>query len=295
MPSLILDPQDGTPPLRLDWWDGYGVQPGPLGLGVPPRALVQRERPDGHGVDIVGVRVGPRDVTIPLDVYAADRAEFVRRRRRLQQICGRSSHLRPVRVIYQDDDGATEWVEGVYVGGLEGDEETGNDRSELFAVTLRAGSPYWRLPSITESWALTPPVRRNWFPLLGRSPQSSIVGGRRDVVVVGDVEIRPPWVVQGPGTRLLIVNHTAGWRVDITHPIPADGPASVITVNTEFGGQSVRDGHNVNLFDRITNGDAGGWEMGPLLPGVNDVEVLLVGSGPDSDVAFTYDPLVLGV
>jgi hypothetical protein len=294
VPRLILDPQDGTPPLVLDWRDGYGVQEGPLGLGVPPRDLIQRDRPDGHGADLVGVRVGPRDITIPLDVYALDRPTFLRRRRRLQQICGRSTQLRPVRVIYEEDDGATEWVEGVYAGGLEGDGKD-DGRSELFGVTLRAGSPYWRLPALTESWGLTPPVRRNWFPLLGRSPQSSVVGGRRLVDIAGDVEIRPPWVVQGPGTRLLIVNHTAGWRVDISHPIPADGPASVITVNTASGGQSVRDGYNNNLFDRITNGDAGGWEMGPLLPGVNDVEVLLEDSGDQSDVAFTYHPLQLAV
>lgn len=294
MPELMLNPQDGTPPLLLSWQAGYGIQPGPLGLGVPPRTLIERARPDGHGVDLVGTVIGPRDITVPLDVYGRTRAEFLQRRRRLQVICGRSSHTRPVRVSYHEDDGRFEWLEGVYVGGLEGDEATGDDRSELFAVRLRAGFPYWRAPQLTESWALTAPARRRWWPVLGSSPRSSLIGGRRTVHIAGDVEVRPPWIVRGPGRDLSVINYTAGWRVDISHELPAEGPGSVLTINTAFGEQSVRDGYS-NLFDRITNGPDGGWEMGPLLPGDNDVEVRLKTSGDTSDVSFTYDPLLLAV
>jgi len=297
MPQLIVDPQDGTPPLTLDWVDGYAVQKaGPLGLGLPPRVLVERDRPDGHGTELLGVRVGPRDITIPLDVYATTRAEFLARRARLQVIAGRSNNLRPLRVTYVEDDGRREWVEGVYVGGLEGDESTGNDRSELYALKVRASRPYWHLPTITESWSLKRPKGRNWFPLLGRSPASSVVGGRQQMFVPSDVDLRPPWVIQGPGTGLLIRNHTANWEVIVDIDIPTDGPASAVTVTTEVGEQAIRDGYGNSLFGRITNGPEGGWEMGPLLPGVNDIEVRLEGSSSDSSsVLVAYDPLKLAV
>jgi len=295
MPELIIDPQDGTPPLVLDWAAGYGVQSGPLGLGLPPRALLERDRVDGHGSDPVGTRVGPRDITIPLDVYAATRTEFIQRRRRLQRIAGRSNHLRPLRVTYVEDTGAREWVEGVYVGGLEGDESTGNDRSELFAVKIRASRPYWHLPTVPESWSLDFPAGRNWFPLLGRSPAASVVGGRRDLVVPGDVEVRPPWVVHGPGTGLFIHNYTAGWEVVVDVELPSSGPGSVLTVTTEVGEQSIRDGYGNSFFSAIVNGPAGGWEMGPLLPGINDIEVRVDGSSDSSSISLTYDPLAMAV
>lgn len=296
MPELVIDPQDGTAPLMLSWQAGYGIQKGPLGLGLPPRRVVERVRGDGQGSDLLAVRIGPRDVTVPLDVYGNTRADFLQRRRRLQAICGQSTPTRPIRVTYREDDGRLdEWIEGVYVGGLEGDEATGDGRSELFAVVLRDGCPYWRAPRVSQTWEVERPPVRSWFPVLGSSPASSLVGGRRTVINPGDVEVRAPWVIQGPGSRLLLINHTAGWRVDISHPIPADGPSSLITITTERAAQSVRDGHDVNLFGNIRNGAQGGWEMGPLLPGPNEIEVVLQDSGPGSSVTLAYDPLLLTV
>lgn len=292
MPELVIDPQDGTPPLALDWKAGYGIPQGPLGLGLPPRVLIERERADGQGTDIVGTRIGARDITIPVDVYAKSRPEFLARRARLQVIAGRSSHLRPVRITYIEDDGTREWVEGVYVGGLEGD-SSDDRRSELFAVRLRAGRPYWHLSPVTETWSIRSAKGRNWFPLLGNYPTASVVGGRRDVFVPGDVEVRAPWIIRGPGSGLYIRNHTAGWELRLDHEIPEDGPGSLITITTERGEQAVRDGFNNNLFGRILNGPSGGWEMGPLLPGINDIETRLDGSDRTSSVSIPYDPLKL--
>lgn len=295
MPELIVDPQDGSAPLRLAWTEGFGVQPGPLGLGLPPRRIVERDRPDGRGADLVAALDGPREVTIPLDVYGPTRAEFLYRRRRLQTICGRSRPGRPLRVLYVEDDGRVEWIEGVYVGGLEGDEQRGDDRSELFAVVLRDGNPYWRGDRVDVSWDVDRPAANPWFPLIGRYPVSSIVGGRRTVVNPSDVEVFAPWVIHGPGTRLLLTNRTAGWSVDIEHVIPPTGPGSYLTILTEPGSQSVRDGFDVNLFGKIVNGPAGGWEMGPLLPGPNVIEVRLDGSRPGAFVQLSYDRLLLAV
>lgn len=296
MAELIIDPQDGTAPLVLSWRDGFAIQKGPLGLGLPPRRVIERPRGDGHGSDLLGVRHGPRDVMIPIDVYGPTRADFLQRRRRLQVICGRSSPARPVRVTYREDEGGlVEWIEGVYVGGLEGDESETDDRSELFGVVLRDGLPYWRAPRVSQSWGLQRPTLRPWFPVLGSSPSSSLVGGRRTVINPGDVEVRPPWVIKGPGTRLLLINHTAGWRVDIDHVIPASGPGSMITITTAKGAQSVRDGHGVNLFEKITNGARGGWEMGGLLPGSNEIEIVLEGSREGANVVLAYEPLLMSV
>ena len=83
--------------------------------------------------------------------------------------------------------------------------------------------------------------------------------------------------------------------MDLTHDIPATGPGSFITVRTELGAQSVRDGFDVNLFGRITNGADGGWEMGPLLPGPNVVEVRLDDSDPSASVTVAFDPMMLAV
>lgn len=254
---------------------------------------MELDRGDGLGTDLLAVRHGPREVTVPLDVYGATRSEFLQRRKRLQVICARSSPARPVRLTYVEDGGRVEWIQGVYVGGLDGDESVADERSELCAVVIRDGFPYWRGAHIVDQWDVIRPTPNPWFPVIGSFPVSSQVGGRRQVINPGDVEVRADWVIRGPGSGLLLANHTAGWRVEIDHDIPSDGPGSLIVISTAQGSQSVRDGFDVNLFGKITNGPDGGWEMGPLLPGPNDIEVRLDGSGPSSSVILAYDELLV--
>ena len=287
-PAVALD--DPAAGLRVLWdvegFDGIDFE------------LITSPAPAGqHGVRVDAVRAKANDLGIGLRLRAATRQEYLARSRAL--VSALNPLAGPGRLsVIEAASGSTRWIEAYCVTGTAGREAPGDGDNVWRRLPLRfvAARPFWHLPTVPEAWSIDRPRRRNWFPLLGRSPASSVVGGRRSLFVPGDVEVRPPWVIDGPGSGLLIRNHTADWEVLVDVDIPADGPASQVTVVTELGEQAIRDGYGNSLFGRITNGPDGGWEMGPLLPGHNDIEVRLDDStAGTSMVSVTFDPLVLAV
>lgn len=281
MPRLTLDPLDGTAPLVLDWQAGYLVLPAPLGLEMAPRKLVTRQRVVDDGLDVDGVVVGARDVTVPLHVWGSDRAAFVAKRRRLQQI---AASRRGVQLTHADDDGTVLTLFGHYVGGMEGDggAKVGGSTWQNYAVVLRCGEPYWREAERTEPWSLAAPA--SWFPFPPLRLSASAVKGRRTVMNDGDVATYGRWQITGPGSALDLVHHGTGRSISL---VTAIGDGQVVTIDTRPGHRSVTGTDGADLMGTVVSDP----EFWPLLPGANDVEVQLAGAAATSRVDLTFTPL----
>lgn len=283
MPTVTLDPLDGTAPLSTSWAGASGVyrMPGMLGLEMAPRTLATRARIVGDGVDVDRVVVGPRDLTFPLFVDGADRADYLTKRRRLQSIMASRTG---VQVTHTEDDGETMWVRGYYVGGMEGDGGTGRQGSTwaLYAPVLRCGDPYWHMAEETEPWRLD--GTSSWFPFPPLELQGSLILDRRTVVNPGDVDSFPLWRITGPGDSLTINHYDTGRTITYNRPILA---GEVVQIDTRPGSRSVTNGAGTNLMPWIGSDP----EFWPLLGGPNDLEVILPSAGDDSDVTLSWTPL----
>lgn len=237
MPSLTLDPQDGTEPLVLDWQAGYLVHAAPLGLELAPRTLNTRRRLVADGLDVDSVVVGARDVTVPLHVYGDDRTEYLARRRRLQAIVTASRRRQqPLRIVHAEDDGEVMWLAGYYVGGMEGDSgrAAGNTWS-TYATVFRCAEPWWRMAERVDTWSLGEAA--GWFPFPPLRLSASTIGGRFALTNIGDVETHARWEVTGPGSRLEVINHDTGQSIAVVTPL---GDGERLTIDTRPGQRNVR-------------------------------------------------------
>lgn len=281
MPTIILDRLDGSEPLSTKWSDhtGTALMPGALGLELVPRTLKTRPRVDGDGVEVVRPVVGMRELTFPLWVEGTSRADYLTKRRRLQ------AHLasrRGVRVTHIEDDGETMWAQGHYVGGMEGQHAYDGQTSQLYAPTLRCGDPYWHMPEVNEPFLLeegTP-----WFPFPPLQLRGSLLQERRDVVNPGDVDSWPRWTVTGPGQGFAIVHHDTGRSIEYDATII---PGQQVVIDTRPGYRNITDGQGTDLMQHLTSDP----EFFPLLGGTNDIELIMPGTGDDTDITLTWTPL----
>lgn len=283
MPTITLDPLDGTGPLSVRWQANTGahLMPGAMGLELAPRSLKTRARIVGDGLDIDRVLVGARDITLPLFVQGSDRAAFLVRRRRLQAIMASRSG---VRVTHVEDDGESMWLQGYYVGGMEGDGGTGRlgPNWSLYAPTLRCGQPFWSMAEQSEPWRLG--AAGSWFPFPPLVLRGSIITARRNVVNPGDVDSWPRWTVTGPGDRLDIKHWGTGRLITFNRVI---GAGEVVVIDTRPGSRSVTNGSGVNLMPFVSSDP----EFWPIQGGTNDIELTMPSAGDASDVTLTYVPL----
>lgn len=285
---LVWEPPSGPPLLLTDPTNGIKVSWHLTGFMRPRYQVTTRSLPGQAGSRLTSVQAQERELEVGLMVRAEDRGDFVQRARELvralQPLAG------PGRLVVTEDDGSSRWVECVCVEGPEGDETPGSGDDTWWRVVLSflAPQPYAVGPTIsTPAWSLAP-SGIGWYPTIPIRLGPVGIGGRKTVTNPGDVESFPLIVVQGPGQGLVARNRTSGKAAHLDYVIPREGPASVVTVDTRRGAQSVRDGYGNNLFDYLTDDDPSLWS---LLPGDNDIDVQLLSTGAGSSVTVAFDPL----
>jgi hypothetical protein len=126
---------------------GMEAQPGVTGLGLPP-VEAQWVSGAGDGATFRGRRVLPRDIDIPIELYATSRADLKTQVERLSLALSGECTLRVV------EAGSPTWSAKVnHVGG--GGYATGEDTDGTFSwsttITLRAGDPFWISDQLVES------------------------------------------------------------------------------------------------------------------------------------------------
>lgn len=215
--TLAFRDLNGNYPFSLS--DGSFVfGPDSEGIDMPPREIVTRAIPGLEGERLAEIKVGPREVFLPLTIHSDSHYEHLDKRDQLARLFNHRQ------VDYRTLDGTLDLVANsirgerslrcVYVDGMTSGRAP-NERShwQKLGVTLRAVRPYWiGAPWSTPEIRLPSPVA--WFGTFpGGITSGNAIGGTVTVTVEGDaeswtnVDIVGPAVsavITGPGFRLTI-------------------------------------------------------------------------------------------
>jgi hypothetical protein len=207
VPKLLL--VSGADTIDLNEIDEQGVgfqaKSGVTGLGLPP-VSVQWLEGAGDGAIFRRTRVQTRDIDIPIDILALDRADLQDRLSRLALVLAGGSTL-----VLQNGDGS-EWRTDVWrVGGGEytyGEDTIGENEFQT-VLTLRAGDPYFTSSQQqvrTISGATGASAFLTNLVTMKVAPSQAI--GSIDLSNSGDAAAYPVWEVRGPGDHFVATSPT---------------------------------------------------------------------------------------
>jgi hypothetical protein len=244
VPKLLL--VSGADTIDLNEIDEQGVgfqaKSGVTGLGLPP-VSVQWLEGAGDGAVFRGTRVQTRDIDIPLDILALDRADLQDKLSRLALVLAGGCFL------VLDNGNGVQWSTEVHrVGGGEytyGEDTIGTNEFQT-VLTMRAGDPYFTSSQQqvrTISGAVAGTAFLSNLVSMQVAPSQAI--GSIDLSNSGDVAAYPVWEVRGPGDHFVATSpsgETLKWNGTLT-------AGQKLIVDTRKG--TVQDGTGANRYDLL--------------------------------------------
>lgn len=260
---------------------GWGTEAlmGVTGFGLPP-VQVQWIEGAGDGAIFRGRRVLPRDIDIPLDLRAPNRAALKDLVSRLGKLMSGPMTLRLV-----ENDG-TSWYTTVYrVGGgayVFGSTTIGEHDAQT-VVTLRAPDPFWTYSVdkrlvITSAGAGRGLIKGASLTRLRVSGSSA--AGSLALENIGNADAYPVWTVTGPGTDFAATG--PGGQQFTWEGTLGSGETLVIDSRTA----SVKDGTGANRYSELASAP----RFWPIPPGFSTAQVGMSGMTSESSIIVTWSP-----
>jgi hypothetical protein len=211
MPYLALANNADLLSLNMIDANGTGLEAGPgvAGLGMPPVATQWIEGA-GDGSLYRGRRILPRDVDIPIQISAPDRAGLEGWLSRLYTMLAAPCEIRWVL-----DDGEYWAVRAAYTGdsGYATGADTNGDDFLKTVITLRAGDPLWKYSRAHHIEAQVDLSRGllDGGSLAELRVSTSQLQAEVTVDNTGDAPTWPLWEVTGPAQTLTVVAGPDAW------------------------------------------------------------------------------------
>ncbi|MFG3710880.1 phage distal tail protein [Micromonospora sp. NPDC047730] len=260
---------------------GWLTRPEIGGWGANPVTIVTDPLARG-GVTVRHQRAEPRRLTWPLHIYGDTHLQFLDRYRRLMRAFTLTKYKGPGLLTVARPDGKARSIRCLLEDGW-GGEPGENLRFANPVLTLFAPDGFWQ--DVEPQF-----VRRSYVgatvPYLSPylTVSSSQILGESTINNPGDVEAWPSWKITGPATELVATNGTTGESFTLTHTLAA-GQTATITIAPER--TLVRGPAGENLIGSLNWPGAILWG---LVPGVNDVNFEVNGSGAGTQVELSYFP-----
>jgi hypothetical protein len=284
--TTIVDPQGREWP--LDGTNGLWLQPGRKGFHAPNYVHYRDESPAVDGAFWRGVRTTVGDLFVPIAVVGYDRNALLAVRRQLMAAI--SPKRGECTIVSSYPDAGRRSIKGRYDSGMEGEEGKGAYGVTIMKYGLRfiADDPYWFGDSVTTSWG-SDAVTRTELPIPGADTFYEVVTaahvlGQATLFNPGDVDTYPIWTFTGPFSGITLTNNTSGKTLTLTHS--AASGADRIVIDTTPGNTSIVDEAGVNQWAGLT----AGYSLWPLVPGVNDIDIAVAGTGTATTASMTYRP-----
>lgn len=261
---------------------------GAKGLGGPSLAVNEDKLPYAPGTRLRRLSTPPARLDLPIEIRAASVAllDTLMDTLRGWVLPGTEASAEPETVFLRcvRDDGASREIEGIYVGGLEGDEAAGGTLWQKAVLSLYCSDPYWRDTAETEVTFTNGVGLRLWFPLYPYDLSPSAVFAEQTITNTGQVETWPVWTITGPGSDPTLTNLTTGevLALDLTL---ADG--DVVTIDTNERGataKTITNQNDVNLWPFASATSV----LWPLQRGANEIRVAMSGTSGDSAIELAY-------
>lgn len=249
-------------------------QPNGSGWGMAPVVNSWFEGA-GDGARLRGTRRARRELVIPIAAFGGTPRQVERAIRDMVRII-----RDPFKVFVDYDDGQTFWIEAVYVSGVEGFYSAAPSEWADMQVVLHCPDPYWT-SAVSQSFIIAPaPAEAPFLPdLAGLHVASASAFGEVTVSNVGDVESRPTWTIQGPGTNPTIQVNGVGFVMEAVLE-----PEDIITVEFIDGGWTITDQTGANRYTEL--------QVTPVFPtlppGISVVNALMTATGVDSYIQCIY-------
>lgn len=310
MPYLVGEPPPPiipippTSPTTLTWtsaagtvttltnWQGFtsGImtQPGVLGLHMPNWTFWTDTSPAVDGEIVRGVRAKSRQITVPLVIWGANRAECLTKYRAF--VADLNPQRGPGTLTVTEADGTSRSIQAFYQQGLEGkDDDDDMGRTWLrAAIVLNAPAPFWLGEQISVTWlgAGGPGL---FFPILPVAVVNSQVIGSLTVNNTGDVSAFPVWTIAGPATSMTFTNSTTGESFTLTHTITG---TDTIVVDCRDSAKTILLNGTTNLWADVdlSSGEPVLWAFEP---GANNINLNVPGSTSATAITMTYQPRYL--
>ena len=308
--ALLATAEYGLPPLpirqgyvdpRRIWLEADGMEwrpsiegiilPGATGMGLPPVEVISEPVPGVAGSTLVEVRVGEREVYLPIYLATEGTPEdFIDAKTEFEDMLWPLGRAAPtLRIVAQDHTGIRE-LPVTYVEGLTGDEgrTAAGARWATVGLRFRAVNPYWQARQDTPFEAgvagpkdpfLGAHGAPNTAPWPRRLAGSTVLGMGMVVNVRSAVPVYPTAELTGPMNSFEASADT-GWHIRVPDPIPA---GQTLRIVSEPRRKSVRLG-GLPAAGRIDLGGA----LKPFQPGENILDVLAPGGDENTLVRLTW-------
>jgi hypothetical protein len=267
--------------------DRYLLVHGAIGFGMGPVSFESSAILAGHGSILLGKRIDERDMLVPVLVDASTPDELLRFREHLRRALSPLDERRLyLRIEVVGREGYRE-IEVHYKDGLGGDAASSFGTWQSLGLEFRAFDALWR--GSPESWDRA--VQQSTKPFLGGSSffpvelSGSTVSGRLEVFVAGDAPTWPVWTVVPPGNSVTLTHVGTGKTFALTGTLTETTTIDMSTWNVTSASWP-----NNELYDRVPLTS----EPFPLLPGRNELDLLMPGATSASRVTLTYRPQYLG-
>lgn len=270
---------------RLSDRDGGVVATACAGIAGPQPSLTSTGLPSGGSVAQF-YRATSRPIVIGVFVEAATQNDFLALMDRWSRALWneRLGEPAPGTLVVARPDGTSRQIPVICTDGAD---QSDDDRSKsgltwsTFALTFQALDPLWSDADPTDllfavySAAGVPPM-----PPIELAPPTLL--GQTTVYNTGDADSYPVWTITGPGQPTL-ANETTGRSFGLDVSL---GSGEVVTVDTRPTMQSAVDGTSADRWSDLVKSSPR--DLWPLVPGRNDLNLDLTGSGVGSKVVLSF-------
>lgn len=259
---------------------------GATGLGMGPREIETVALPSGGSL-VRHRRTAEATPQIPLLLAGSERDRWDLRRQ-LERLVRDEVEIRITR-----PNGVARSLFGYYKQGLEGSYGAGEDspNGQKLVLDFLCPDPLWKGAEQGPEFRLSG-LRKKFLtassadPSQGGSPflpivlSSSTVQGEFTVTIAGDAPAYPTWVVDGPGSDLIIENDK-GQTIKVLGEITDRVTITTTPLRQDITSPSKPDGE---LWDQVPPESV----FFALDPGTQTIKISMVGAKPNSVVRCSY-------
>ncbi len=234
------------------------------------------------------VRLEPRLLDIPIYVEADSQANFIAA---IQALCNAFNPIDGVQGTLKvtRQDGVVRHIQGIEYTGLEGTRNVDlyNSLWMELPLVLKCLDPAWYNPTAETHTYTKAGGGAAFFPFFPLVLAPDAILQTPTIVNDGSLDAWPIWTVTGPGTDFRITNLASGKKTAFTlHMILGDE----LIIDTRPGHKSITlNGSNAFRYISV---DSSLW---PLVPGSQDVEIVLVDATADSQVDLSFNERYLAL